>query len=115
MDFGLIFIIILDYGFWSNFHPNTIDYGFWSNFHHNTIDYRVWSNFHPNTIDYGFWSNFHHNTIDYGVWSNFHPNTMDFGLIFILILQAHSRERGRLEAPQNFWKFKKTMCQKISP
>ena len=39
MDFGLIFVNTIDYGFWSNYHQNTIDYGFWSNFHHNT---RLW-------------------------------------------------------------------------
>ena len=52
MDFSLIFILILDYGIWPNFHPNTIDYGF--NLH----------NFDPNTIDYGFRANFHPTSID---------------------------------------------------
>ena len=38
MNFELIFILILDYEFKANFHPNTIDYEFRPHFHPNTID-----------------------------------------------------------------------------
>ena len=64
MDFGLTFILILDYRFWLNFHPNTIDYGFWPAFHPNAIDYGFLAIFHPYAIGYRFWPNVDHNAID---------------------------------------------------
>ena len=39
MYFRQIFILISQYGFWPNFHPNIIVYEFWPSFHLSTIDY----------------------------------------------------------------------------
>ena len=67
----------MHFNFRAKFHPNTIDYGFWPNFHPDTIhfDFRAYA--YPNTTDYGFWPSFHPNKI---------PCTLIFGLTFILIL-----------------------------
>ena len=75
MEFGLIFILLLNTDFRPNFKPYT-------------IDYRLWPNFHPDAIDHGFWPNFHANTIDYGFRPHFHPHTIhhDIALDLILII-----------------------------
>ena len=51
LTFVLISVIILDYGFWPNFLPNTM-----------TIDFGLIVI--VNTIDYGFCRNCHRNTVD---------------------------------------------------
>ena len=44
--------VLIDYGFWPSFHPNTIVYGLWSSFHPKIIVYGFGSNLHPNTINW---------------------------------------------------------------